>query len=101
MTSLEKASRRYILARVSPKQRDSEALYNKMIAELESIIHEANRHKIKKIMHTDKAEKLIKINAVKIEREKYLTVRYILKSDAKYEPRKVDGQKKYKCKMKQ
>ena len=42
MTSLEKASRRYILARVSPKQRDSEALYNKMIAELESIIHEAS-----------------------------------------------------------
>ena len=34
---------------------------------------------------------MIKINTVKTEREKFLTVRYVMKSRAKYEPRKVDG----------
>ena len=53
-------------------------------------------------MNEDKTEKLIKINAEKIEREKFLTVCYVMKSGAKYEPRKVDGkvyirtQKEYK-----
>ena len=40
-------------------------LYNKSIAELESMINEADRHKIKRLMNEDKTEKLIKINAVK------------------------------------
>ena len=53
-------------------------------------------------MNEDKTKKLIRINAVKTEREKFLTVRYVMKSGAKYEPRKVDGtvdirtQKEYK-----
>ena len=53
-------------------------------------------------MNEDKTKKLIRINAVKTEREKLLTVRYVMKSGAKYEPRKVDGtvdirtQKEYK-----
>ena len=53
-------------------------------------------------MNEDKSEKLIKINAVKTEREKLLTVRYVMKSGARYEPRKADGsvyirtQKEYK-----
>ena len=59
------------MARISPKQRESVALYNKSIADLESIINEADRVKIKKIMNDDKTEKLIKINAVKTEREKF------------------------------
>ena len=71
MRSLEEASRRYIMARISPKQRESVALYNESIADLESIINEADRVKIKKIMNDDKTEKLIKINAVKTEREKF------------------------------
>ena len=65
MRSLEEVSKRYILARVSPKQRDLVALYNKSIAELESMINEADRHKIKRLMNEDKTEKWIKINAVK------------------------------------
>ena len=40
-------------------------LYNKSIAELESMINEADRHKIKRLMNEDKTEKWIKINAVK------------------------------------
>ena len=53
-------------------------------------------------MNEDKIEKLIKINAVKTEGEKFLTVCYVMKSGAKYKPRKVDGrvyiriQKEYK-----
>ena len=47
--------------------------------------------KIKKLAKEDKTEKLVKINAVKIEREKFLTVYYVMKSGAKYEPRKIDG----------
>ena len=42
-------------------------------------------------MNEDKTEKLIKINTVKTERGKFLTVHYVMKSGAKYEPRKVDG----------
>ena len=91
MRSLEEASRRYIAARISPKQRESVALYNKSIIDLESIINEADKIKIKKLLNEDKTEKLIKINAVKTEREKFLTVRYVMKSGAKNEPRKVDG----------
>ena len=56
---------------------------------MESIINEADRIKIKKLMNKDKTEKLIKINTVKTEREKFLTVRYVMKSGVKYEPRKV------------
>ena len=37
MRSLEEASRRYIMTRISPKQRESVALYNESIADLESI----------------------------------------------------------------
>ena len=61
------------------------------IIDLESIINEADKIKIKKLLNEDKTEKLIKINTVKTEREKFLTVRYVMKSGAKYEPRKVDG----------
>ena len=70
MRLVEEAIRRCILARVSLKQRNLVALYNESIAELDSIINEADRHKTKKIMNEDKKENLIKINAVKIEREK-------------------------------
>ena len=59
MRSLEEACRRYITARISPKQRESVALYNESIADLESIINEADRVKIKKVMNEDKTEKLI------------------------------------------
>ena len=102
MRSLEEASRRYIMARISSKQRESVVLNNESIADLESIVNKADKIKIKKLMNGDKTEKLIKINTVKTEREKFLTVRYVMKSGAKYEPRKVDGtvyirtQKEYK-----
>ena len=100
MRSLEEASRRYITARISQKQRV--ALYNESVADLESIINEADKVKIKKMMNEGKTEKLAKINTVKTEREMFLTVRYVMKSGAKYKPRKVDGkvyirtQKEYK-----
>ena len=68
------------MARISLKQWESVALYNKSIADLESIINEADRVKIKKIMNDDKRKADKDKRSKNREREKFLTVRYVMKS---------------------
>ena len=71
--------------------RESVALYNESIVDLDSMLQEADKVEIKKLMTKDKIGKLTSVNAVKFDRGTILTVRYVMKCGAKNEPRKVDG----------